>query len=182
MRIRVDDIGDVGLSLAFEEKPKNFPILSEMEKEGDGEFLAPIKVRLKVIRVSDMIEVEGNVETRVRLSCSRCLQDFETPLENRFALTYTRELPDVADAPEEGAELNADEMGLVPFRGDEINLQETIQEQVVIAFPLRPLCSQDCKGLCPQCGADLNAGTCGCRRNSFSMKFAALKDFQVKKT
>ena len=61
---------------------------------------------------------------------------------------------DVLDEKE--IELKLEEIGLLYFRGEEINLQQGIQEQVVMAFPLQPLCAEECKGLCLQCGSDLN--------------------------
>lgn len=182
MRIRIEDIKDEGLYLEFEEEVEAFPILEEMTKAAECEFLAPIRTYLRAFRVRNMIEVEGKVETLVRLTCSRCLKEFESTLKNRFALTYTHELPEVGEeSGKEGVELSAEEMGLIVFHGEEIDLQDGIQEQVVMAFPQRPLCAEACKGLCPQCGADLNEGDCGCTRASFNDRFAALKDFKVRK-
>lgn len=182
MIIQVEKIKDDGLSLAFEEGLEAFPMLADIAGAGECEFIAPFTTRLRAIRAHDMVEVEGEVSTRVRLCCSRCLDPFEAPLVASFALTYTEELPQVAD--EEGAEeveIDADEMGLILFHGDEIDLRQAVEEQVVLALPLRPLCREKCKGLCARCGADLNEGECGCDRSDFNIKFAALKDFKVEK-
>jgi len=180
--IRIDDISDEGLTLDFEEKPETFPTLVEMTRAGECQFPAPLKTHLRAIRVRDIIEVEGNVETLVRLSCSRCLKEFEMPLATRFALAYTRQLPEVTDEfGEEEVELSAQETELIIFHGDEIDLRDAIQEEVVLALPLRPLCKEACKGLCPQCGADLNKGDCGCKPAAFNSRFAALKNFKVEK-
>jgi uncharacterized protein len=180
--IRIDDIKEKGLFLDFEEAPETFPALVEMIDAGDCKFLAPISTHLRVMRINDMVEVEGRVDTVVRLNCSRCLKDFETSLAAEFALTYTRALPEAMDeSGEEETEVTAEEMGLILFQGEEIDLKDAIQEQVIMAFPQRPLCREDCKGLCPQCGADLNEGDCGCNPPKFNKKFAALKNFKVEK-
>lgn len=182
MIIRIDDIYDEGLTLDFEEKPETFPTLTEITRAGECQFIAPLKIHLRAIRVQEIVEVEGKIETVVRLSCSRCLKEFEMPLVTPFAVAYTRQLPEVIDEfGEEEIELSAEESGLILFHGDEIDLRDGIQEEVVMALPLRPLCREDCKGLCPQCGADLNEGDCGCKRAAFNTRFAALKDFKVKK-
>lgn len=182
LRIRIDDIPDEGLSLKFEEKSEAFPVLDEMTRVGECKFLAPLKTRLQVFPIHNMIELEGQVETIVRLSCSRCLKEYKTPLATRFALTYTQELPEIEGADsEEGAELPDSLAGLSLFNGNEIDIREAIQEQVVMAFPMRPLCNEACKGLCPRCGTDLNDGDCNCQKTSINTKFTILKDLRIVK-
>ena len=78
-------------------------------------------------------------------------------------------------------QLKLEEIGLLLFKGEEINLQQGLQEQIVMTFPLQPLCAQDCKGLCPQCGSDLNLKACGCEHTASSNKFAALKNLKLDK-
>lgn len=182
MLIRVEDIKGEGLLLDYEEGVEDFPTLVEIEAAGEYGFPSALSIHLRAQRVQEMIEVEGEVGTRVRLSCSRCLKEFETTLTARFSLTYSQELPEVAsESDEEEVEISAEEMGLIPFHGDEIDLREAVQEQIVMALPVRPLCEEGCKGLCPHCGADLNRRDCGCRPPIFNSKFGALKDFKPEK-
>ena len=84
------------------------------------------------------------------------------------------------DAPAEGR-AEAEDAGLIGFRGEEIDLTEGIQEQVVLNLPMRPLCREDCKGLCAACGADLNLGECNCRRQPPDGPFAALRHLRLGK-
>ena len=86
---------------------------------------------------------------------------------------------DVLDEKE--IELKLEDVGLLYFRGEEINLQQGIQEQVVMALPVQPLCGRNCKGLCPQCGSDLNLKDCKCEREVNSNKFAVLKNLKLDK-
>jgi uncharacterized protein len=182
MYIRIEQIKEDGLALEFEEKPEIFPELSEMIKQDECKFMAPIKTALRAIRFDDMIEVKGQIDTIVRLPCGRCLKEYETPLKSRFDLTYVRRIPGTQedeDEEQEEVEIRAAEMGLIYFEGEEINLQNGIQEQVILAFPIKALCRENCKGLCSSCGNDLNRGDCGCDRPPSNGKFAALKNLKL---
>jgi uncharacterized protein len=182
LRIRIDTIKEEGQDLEFSEPAEQFPILKEMVETGACRFPAPIDVAVRLFRVGEMVEAAGTIHTQLGLECSRCLREFTAPLQASFEVTFSHELPPVADEESgEEVELSAEEMGLLTFHGEELDLLETVQEQVVIALPLRPLCDEACKGLCPHCGADLNAGDCGCSPQSFNSKFAALKNFKVEK-
>ena len=181
--LHVEQLKENAFTHEFEENPQIFPVIAEMVKNRECEFLKPLTIRLKAFRVRELFEVQGTFCTSVRLPCSRCLKDFDSPLTSDFDLTYTKEMPGMTDAFEDKEiELRAEEIGMIYFRGEEINLEEGIQEQVVMAFPLQPLCNDTCKGLCPQCGSDLNLGDCGCKRESAANKFAVLKNLKLDKT
>jgi uncharacterized protein len=178
--LHVEQLKDKEFDHEFEENPQVFPIINEMEKKHECEFLKPLNIRLKAFRVRELFEVQGTFRTSVRLPCSRCLKDFDTPLASDFELTYTKEMPGLMDVfDEEEIEVRVEEIGMIYFKGEEINLQQGIQEQVVMAFPLQPLCDENCKGLCPKCGSDLNQGDCGCKQAPGSNKFAVLKNLQL---
>jgi len=180
MRIHLDQLTERELLLEFEEKPETFPVLADMIKQKECDVLVPIKIRLRVYKVRDIVEVEGNLETRVRLVCSRCLQEYEAQMASDFSLTYTRDVADgiAASNHHKELELTAQDLGLIFFNGEEIDLIEGIQEQAVLALPLQPLCQQQCKGLCSKCGADLNKEDCTCDRTPKNSQFAALKNLK----
>jgi DUF177 domain-containing protein len=183
MHIHVEQIPADGLDFRFEESPQEFPVLAEMINRGECEFLAPIKTSLRAVRIADRVEVEGDVRSVVGLPCARCLKVFETALTSRFALTYTNRLEEMEMAADQDeVELRPEEINRIYFQGETINLQDAIQEQVIMAFPIRALCSEGCRGLCPQCGADLNEGDCGCSRRLSDSRFASLKNFRPRKT
>ena len=182
MQILIEQIGEEGLFFEFEKSVETFPVLAEMVANDECEFPVPIRTALRAFRMGDMIEIDGDIETSVRLPCSRCLQPFETPLKSRFALTYMRRVPDVREDTEaREVELSAEDMGIVYFQGEKIDLKDPIQEQVVMEYPLRGLCKPGCKGLCPKCGADLNEDLCDCDRRSPPGKFAVLKNLKLDK-
>ena len=182
MEILIEQIAEDGLIFKFEESVKTFPVLAEMVANGECEFTVPIRTALRALRIDDMVEIEGDFETTVCLPCSRCLRLFETPLKSHFSLTYMRREAELGeDSEPREVELGAEDMGIVYFQGDKINLTETIQEQVLIEFPFRVLCKQDCKSLCPSCGADLNEDPCDCDRKPSAGKFDVLKNLKIEK-
>jgi len=181
MRIRIEELKQGQIDLAFEETPESFAVLKEMADNGVCEFLTLLKAALRAQQIGDMVELEGSIATTVRLDCGRCLQSFEMPIESQFALTYCQGEPDPEDSDpnQEELELTTEDIGLIYYQGDEIDIRTEIQEQVVLAFPLKPLCRQDCRGLCPQCGSDLNAAKCDCNRSPSGGKFDALKGLKL---
>ncbi len=182
MRISVDEIKDTGLHLEFEEPLSSFPILTEIESQDGCRFIGPVAIRVRVFRVDEMVEVEGRADLGVRVSCSRCLKDFSIPLVSDFALTYCREIPHVdAEDGEDDMELGAEDMGLALYDGQEIDLTQAIEEQLVLDSPANPVCDEQCRGLCPQCGVNLNETDCGCPSQDVNLKMAALKNFKVDK-
>jgi uncharacterized protein len=110
------------------------------------------------------------------MACSRCLATVELPLESTFNLTFARSVPGSGEmALAESRELEAEEMGIVLFAGDEIDFREVVQEQVILAVPMQVLCREDCRGLCAGCGANLNTGACRCARDEVDPRLAVLK-------
>jgi uncharacterized protein len=182
MRIRLEHLKAGKLSLEFEEPAETFPVLTELVASGVCEFLAPLKAALRAQQIGGIVAIDGNISTTVRMDCARCLQSYEMPIASSFALTYSQKepAPELSGSNQEEVELTAEDMGMSYYQGEEINLKNEIQEQVVLAIPLRALCRQDCKGLCPKCGADLKSGECGCDRSPPAGNFAALKNLKLK--
>ena len=180
MRICIDDIKDQGLNIEFETKPEELPILKDIAKTGETVFPATIEFHLRAIRSKEIVEIEGRFDTDVRLTCSRCLKQFETTLGADFAITYSRDRPETAtEDGGEGIEISAEQAGLILYSGREIDLQEALQEQVVMSMPVQPICAEACRGLCSRCGTDLNTGNCDCRNEPNNIQFATLKNLKL---
>jgi uncharacterized protein len=180
MRIRTDQLKSGSLIVAFEEPADRFAALREMTRSGECEFTSPIRARVRATRIRELVEIEGVVRTDMRLNCGRCLVPFIHPMEVEFALTYTGDRPggpETIDA--EAREMDAGEAGLIYFQGEEIDLTEGIQEQVILSFPLRPLCRETCRGLCARCGADLNRERCRCPGLTNENPFSALRRLKL---
>jgi len=177
VKIRVTDITGKEQLLSGEEKLTCFPTLMLAQSDGECEFLSPVSISLSVMREYDHIRVHGNVGTDIKLTCSRCLIEFTGPLTSVFTIFYTKS--DDAQ-PEDEVELGEEDLVSVTYNGDEIDFTGEIAEQILLGLPYKPLCSDDCKGLCFTCGADLNSAACRCSETNVSMVFSPLKGFKVK--
>ena len=99
------------------------------------------------------------------VACSRCVGPVRVPIEEALHVTFMPpgEIPgDAADGDDEGAEVTAEDIDVFPFDGDHIDLEPMLREQFILAVPFAPLCRDDCRGLCAQCGADRNTSPCTC--------------------
>ncbi len=177
LNINIENITENGLLLEFEEKPSRFPTLVDMSKSGEFDFLYPVKTSLKATKIGKLIEIEGAVETTIRLTCHNCLDKFDFSSKNDFSLTFTKEIDDYTDCHgKEGKELSDDDMGLSIFKEDIIDLRDSIQEQVVLSIPFKLLCKKECKGLCIKCGENLNISICDCEHDVTDSRFDILKN------
>jgi len=178
VKISVDQITDKPFALQAEEPVDSFPVLSGMQDDGVCTFAGPVRYDLTVVREYDHLRVTGTVNTMVLLTCSRCLVAFESSIDSSFTIIFRRGTPQEI-ALEEETELSEQDLISAFFCGDEIDLSHEIAEQIAMEVPLRPLCGDDCKGLCPECGTDLNHSSCSCSGKQFNFKFSALKDFKA---
>ena len=178
----MDRIPDEGFTIRSSGSIDGFAALKDVAVEENIRFDSPLEMEIRLRRVSRFVEASGLLRSSVHLSCSRCLGHFSQPLSIPFEATYSEEAP-AAESPGEAAEIEvtAESIDLFPFHGKEIDLVEAIQEQVVLALPLRPLCREDCKGLCPGCGADLNQGACECAEKPVDPRFSVLKNLKLDK-
>jgi uncharacterized protein len=116
----------------------------------------------------------GEFRGEVTVACSRCVEPVKLPIEEKLRVTFMprHEVPgedgeDGGDPrggaeADEGAEVADEDLDLFPYDGELVDLEPLFREQFVLAVPFAPLCREDCKGLCPQCGIDRNTGTCSC--------------------
>jgi len=116
-----------------------------------------------VERSGDGFLLEGAVEGNARLRCARCLRELPFRVDERMAL---RLLPVVRAPRDEEVQLNRTDLDVLFYEEPVVDLGELAVEQVRLAVPAKPLCDEECKGLCPRCGADLNQVLCGCPRTS----------------
>jgi uncharacterized protein len=133
----------------------------------------PATVSGKVRLAGNEVFVNGHVETRAQVECDRCLQPVEIPVNTDFALEY---IPGSEYESGGAAELTEAEMSVSVFDGQAIDVDEIVKEQIVLAVPTRMLCREDCKGICPECGADRNMGDCNCTIGDTDPRWAALKN------
>lgn len=179
MKIRVEDVKKKRVDLTEEEPAEHYPTLMEVEQNGEAAFTAPVRTGLSAIWEYGHVRVTGKVETAVRVSCSRCLEDYELPLSSEFTIFYSE--AKAGEEMDEEVELSDEELISASYSGDEIDVEPEIAEQVLLEIPYKPLCTESCKGLCSNCGANLNEGECGCDRGEINLKMAALKKIKIEK-
>ena len=135
--------------------------LSGLDFYGEKPFAHPVRVGGTVRNMAGALQLEGTAETTLELACDRCLKPFVRELALPVSTLLAEELED-----EENDEIVLLEDGAV-------DLDEVFTTALVLSMDAKHLCSEDCKGLCPTCGADLNQGPCGCRKEP-DPRFAAL--------
>lgn len=180
MEIRIESIKSRPRQLRFEEPPEEFPVLRDLAAQGQVVFVGKISAELVATLIGTLVEVDGNLACRMVIPCSRCLQPVEQQLDLQVALSFSRQV--VSPAATDGdVELTEEEVGLIPFDGDTIDLRSPLEQELLMGLPQHPLCAIDCAGLCPVCGADLNRSRCDCIPPVFHGGFAALGKLKVAK-
>ncbi len=119
------------------------------------------------------MRVHGRVRAVLEVSCDRCLRGVPYAVEDEFDVTYA---PALAESDAEKHELQIDDLELDVYEDDFIETGGLAREQVLLNLPLRLLCEEDCQGLCPNCGTDLNAEQCGCEQKTIDPRWEGLKE------
>ena len=135
--------------------------LSGLDFYGERPFAHPVRITGAVRNMADALLLEGSAETTLELACDRCLKPFRREMHLPVSTLLAEELED-----EENDEI-------VLLDNGEVDLDELFTTAAVLAMDAKHVCSEDCKGLCPTCGADLNDGPCGCKPEP-DPRFAAL--------
>ena len=175
MKINVTKIPEGGIALNFERDGKWFTENLAGETPPDFEP-GRIEVVCRASRVMETVFVEGSVSTTIDVPCCRCLEMTRLPIRSTFKYTFA---PMPTQSPEE-KELTADELDFAYYEGEIIDLDELVIEQIMLQIPFKPLCAEDCRGLCPHCGTNLNKTSCECKEEVFNERLAVLKKFKEK--
>jgi uncharacterized protein len=134
---------------------------------------APVELSMDVQKAGDdVFRVAGRFVTRLGMDCSRCLEPFVMPVDASFDLRY---LPQVANAGEGEREIGEEDLTTAYYRDGVLDVVELLREQFQLALPMKPLHDEACRGLCPECGANLNRTDCGHSPKWEDPRLAALK-------
>ena len=168
MKIDINKIPLEGLILEEEVSPSVLDLETDTVK-----FSEPIKIRAEVSRITNAVTVELNLDGSIRLSCSRCLREFNVALKKILRLNYqvnksepiidasTSSFDKLRTNPERAKRVEGS-LSVNGERSRTIDLDQDIKEEIILDYPIKPLCNPDCKGLCPKCGKNLNEGGCSC--------------------
>ena len=134
--------------------------------------VAPSELAFQIHKDRDRFRLVGTVAAELELPCSRCLEPFRLPIAAPFDMRY---LPASEASAAAEREVDTEDLETSYYRNDEIDLNEFLREQFYLALPMKPLCGAECRGLCAQCGTNLNTGACDCAPGWDESPFAALR-------
>jgi uncharacterized protein len=150
----------------------------EVASDADAyQIAAPVELEFDIHKDKDKFRLEGHLRTELELPCSRCLEPYRLAVDADFDQRY---LPASAASADPDREVQEDDLETSYYSDDQIDLAELMREQFYLALPMKPLCRDDCAGLCPQCGTNLNTGTCDCSPVWDDSRLAALKAIKEK--
>lgn len=171
MHIEVDRLDEAGESFAHTYAPGALSLNDEW-----AHLSAETSVSGRASKKGEQVRVRGKLTGTAEVGCDRCLQPVALPLEVEFDVQY---IPaETARAAPESVELLDQDLNASIYEDGAVDIDELAREQVLLTLPLRVLCREDCKGLCPTCGADLNTETCGCEQREVDPRWAALADLK----
>lgn len=134
MKIKIAQIPDSGLQLSESCRP------SDLDLNGaDIKFTEPINLSCEVSKGINNVSVSLKINTTMHLNCSRCLEEFTIPLSKEVKLNFP-----------------------IEHKKEVVDLTDNLREEIMLGYPLKPLCRPDCRGLCSSCGQNLNQGKCNC--------------------
>jgi uncharacterized protein len=134
MKIKVNTVTDKGLDCLEIYEPDRLELGTEELK-----FLEPLQAGYHITKEREDLFVKVGLKSRMGAVCVRCLDNLEYPWEKGYSFHYR-----VKDT-------------------DTVDITEDLREEIILDYPLKPLCKEDCLGLCPKCGQNLNKGKCNCQ-------------------
>lgn len=166
MKIPFADIGESGIRRVVKgtgwcsQLGYSFPVVPE--------------VKISLFRAEDAsIVLDGNLQISVDMLCSRCGCEMVLAVDEEFSYTFVLEEGDRHFQAEK--ECSEEDIETVYLDVPEIDVDEVLREQLILSIPEKPLCSEQCKGVCHKCGASLNTRQCGCDEGEKDSPFAVLK-------
>jgi uncharacterized protein len=133
-----------------------------------------LQASLRAQRTGGDVLVSSDLAIRLGCECALCLTGFEMEVPVRFSLTYKPKPVRPVDMPED-LELTHEDLEECYYEGDSIDLEEVLREQIILALPMYPRCSETCRGLCPVCGVNKNQQSCSCERDEADPRWAKLR-------
>jgi uncharacterized protein len=125
--------------------------------------VAPVELTMDVSKVGvGVFEATGRVKTQLELACGRCLEPYDLPVDVTFELRYVPQPEREDEAGGDEREIEEDDLTTAYYRDGLLDIGDLLREQFQLALPMKPLCSAACRGLCAQCGANLNRTECAC--------------------
>ncbi len=168
MKIIVSEIPEEGIDIE----------LNEAITVESVRTVSPLHASLKLRTLGSEVLVNGMIEGDVELLCSRCLNAYTMGVLSQIDVVYE---PSERINKEERHKLKSDELDIGFYKEDTLDTDEVLTEQLLLNMPMKPLCSPECKGLCPKCGADLNVSDCKCSTSEIDSRLKVLEQLLKRK-
>lgn len=130
-------------------------------------FSKGITIAGKIVCRGDVLDLSAQVTGEFEVACARCLKPLDRVLSFDFCETLAQEGTEVADRD-----------SVIIFSGNTVDLTEIVVSNILLNLSYKYLCSEDCRGICSKCGADLNEGDCGCTDDEIDPRWEKLKNFK----
>jgi uncharacterized protein len=179
MKLRVDDITAEEREISFTEPEGEINRTLDRGPVNEYHLDHPIRVDLSYYRAGTELFLSGDVEAKATACCARCAEEFKLERHRAFRYVFA---PKAIGYDSDDAEQRSDDLEFSIYEGDDVDLTPLVREQVLLALTDRPLCREDCRGLCPQCGANLNESACGCRSEKFDPRLSVLRAIKVRRS
>jgi uncharacterized protein len=175
VRIRIDEIPESGRTLRLHWEQDRLRQFVPRDDPFSLDLVQPLSVVLSLEKQQDHVRITGKIEGHLKVGCHRCLKPFPLFLNE----TVDIYLVERDRMPEEGdRELEPDETVCEFFDGEVIDVDHLVAEQIFLALPVKVLCSEDCKGICPGCGVNLNEDPCRCKAERVQSPFEKLESIR----
>ena len=174
LKINVVTIPEEGLNVVISEDGAWFKKCFPEDEKLDFD-LGRVDLNCLITKAGDTIFIKGKLSAIIVTCCSRCLESINFPIGADVCYTL---IPGKAEEKDD-LELTEEDLEIGLYQGDVIDLTPIVCEQIILQIPIKALCGENCKGLCPHCGTDLNVAPCNCRENFVDSRMAVLKDFKI---
>jgi len=129
----------------------------------DFSLVGPVELSGEVRKDGRNVRLSGRLKATIECACSRCLDGYKIPVDVPLDLLFLPAGADTSSAETEETEIGEEDLGVSFYRNEEIDLSDVMREQFYLAVPMKPLCREDCRGLCPVCGINRNRESCSCQ-------------------
>lgn len=157
---------------------KKFDETIEVElNEESARIIEPVRIFGELKKGIVQVDIEGKIVTNMEMECSRCLSPIKSMLEIPFKVGYMTE---EHYTKEKESELHGEDLELAIYDGEKIDLTELATEQILLNLPTQIFCQENCQGLCPKCGANLNTNSCNCETEEIDPRWQSLRKLKIK--
>lgn len=169
------------------------PMRAALERPAEDPEAGSAVAELDFYVEGENVFARGDLKGHVDVACSRCVGTVHLDIDEPLLVTFmpASRMPDPDAAESEASpgkpgevedsptlDAGADDVDLFPYSGEEVDLAPLLREQIILVVPFAPLCSDECRGLCPACGIDRNTGTCTCDTTPIDPRWSALKNLK----